>query len=292
MNYYEILEIKENASPEVIKMAYKALILKYHPDKYKGNREYAEEMTKKINEAYSILSDENKKKEYDRRINKDNHRKIEENIYDKKVNNISIDYDVSSNIKLPSIKFWLKIFLIGILLLYIITNIIPMLEEKKQEKEYEESLVDVLSAKVVDVITVCGYSYIYQLNNDKYCYTSGKYKMGETLTIVKDSNDKLMEKNERNPLCLVSLYAKTKMKNDFEGFQNYKIKVQKNSRGWFILNNNQIWGQISVFNYSNLIKSPNVSIFFIDATNYEGGFYLCIDELNMAVRVEYIGNAY
>ena len=47
MNYYEILEINEKASPEVIKMAYKALILKYHPDRYQGDKNYAEEMTKK-----------------------------------------------------------------------------------------------------------------------------------------------------------------------------------------------------------------------------------------------------
>lgn len=65
MNYYEILEISENASQEVIRMAYKALCKKYHPDVYQGDKSFAEEKMKKINEAYTILSDENKKRQYD-----------------------------------------------------------------------------------------------------------------------------------------------------------------------------------------------------------------------------------
>lgn len=65
MNYYEILEVSVNASQEVIKNAYRALIKKYHPDSYTGNKQYAEEMIKKINEAYENLSDENKRLLYD-----------------------------------------------------------------------------------------------------------------------------------------------------------------------------------------------------------------------------------
>ena len=65
MNYYEILEVSVNASQEVIKNAYRALIKKYHPDSYTGNKQYAEEMIKKINEAYETLSDENKRLLYD-----------------------------------------------------------------------------------------------------------------------------------------------------------------------------------------------------------------------------------
>lgn len=65
MTYYEILEISENASQEVIHMAYKALCKKYHPDVYQGDKSYAEEQMKKINEAYMVLSDAKKKKQYD-----------------------------------------------------------------------------------------------------------------------------------------------------------------------------------------------------------------------------------
>ena len=49
MTYYEILEINENASQEVIHMAYKALCKKFHPDIYNGDKIYAEEQMKKIN---------------------------------------------------------------------------------------------------------------------------------------------------------------------------------------------------------------------------------------------------
>ena len=65
MNYYEILEVSTNASKEVIKNAYRALIKKYHPDSYTGDKEFAQEKVKEINEAYSILSDENNKVSYD-----------------------------------------------------------------------------------------------------------------------------------------------------------------------------------------------------------------------------------
>lgn len=70
MTYYEILEISEKASQEVIRMAYKALCKKYHPDVYQGDKRFAEEQIKKINEAYEILSDETQKKNYDNSLKK------------------------------------------------------------------------------------------------------------------------------------------------------------------------------------------------------------------------------
>ena len=62
-NYYEWLEINENASQEIIEKAYKTLIKKYHPDLQKENNKKIEyqEIIKKINEAYEVLSDTNKK---------------------------------------------------------------------------------------------------------------------------------------------------------------------------------------------------------------------------------------
>ena len=65
MTYYELLEISENASEEVIRMAYKALVKKYHPDVYSGDKAFAEEKMKAINEAYSVLSDSVKRSAYD-----------------------------------------------------------------------------------------------------------------------------------------------------------------------------------------------------------------------------------
>lgn len=64
-NYYEWLEINENASKEIIEKAYKTLVKKYHPDLQENNKSEYEEIIKKINEAYEILSDETKKSNYD-----------------------------------------------------------------------------------------------------------------------------------------------------------------------------------------------------------------------------------
>jgi len=65
MNYYEILEVNEAASVEVIKMAYKALVRKYHPDVYKGDKNESNEYMQRINGAFEVLSDSNKRLEYD-----------------------------------------------------------------------------------------------------------------------------------------------------------------------------------------------------------------------------------
>ena len=65
-NYYEILEVSQNASPEVIEKAYKTLVKKYHPDlQTKENYLFFENKMKEITEAYKVLSDTNSKYEYD-----------------------------------------------------------------------------------------------------------------------------------------------------------------------------------------------------------------------------------
>ncbi len=63
-NYYDILEVSENATTEEIKKAYRKLSLKYHPDKNVGKQECVEKF-QKVNEAYEILRDASKKQEYD-----------------------------------------------------------------------------------------------------------------------------------------------------------------------------------------------------------------------------------
>ena len=65
-NYYKILQVDKDASPEIIKVAYKLLVKKNHPDLKEGaEKQEAEEKIKEINEAYDVLSDPSKKSEYD-----------------------------------------------------------------------------------------------------------------------------------------------------------------------------------------------------------------------------------
>lgn len=63
-NYYESLGVDKNATAEEIKKAYKKQAMKYHPDRNKGDKA-AEEKFKEINEAYQVLGDAEKKKNYD-----------------------------------------------------------------------------------------------------------------------------------------------------------------------------------------------------------------------------------
>lgn len=63
-DYYEILGINRNASQDEIKKAFRKLARKYHPDVNPGDKT-AEQKFKEINEAYSVLSDEKKRAEYD-----------------------------------------------------------------------------------------------------------------------------------------------------------------------------------------------------------------------------------
>lgn len=64
VNYFEVLNVSENAELEVIKSAYKVLSKKYHPDNTKLPEAIAKEKMTLINEAYEILSDEVARKEY------------------------------------------------------------------------------------------------------------------------------------------------------------------------------------------------------------------------------------
>lgn len=63
-DFYSVLSISRNSSPEEIKKAYRKLAMKYHPDKNPGDKK-SEESFKEISEAYEVLSDPKKKEMYD-----------------------------------------------------------------------------------------------------------------------------------------------------------------------------------------------------------------------------------
>lgn len=65
-DYYLILGVLPDAEDVVIKAAYKALVQRYHPDRFQGSAEEAQRRTRELNEAYEVLSNPAKRADYDR----------------------------------------------------------------------------------------------------------------------------------------------------------------------------------------------------------------------------------
>lgn len=68
LNFYEVLNLKTNATDKEIKKAYRVLAKKYHPDTYVGDKEFAEDKMQEINMAYDTLSNSALRTEYDKKI--------------------------------------------------------------------------------------------------------------------------------------------------------------------------------------------------------------------------------
>lgn len=83
-NYYDLLEISEKSTKEEIQKAFRKLAKKYHPDVNNGNSKIQEKF-KEIKEAYEVLKDEKKRKQYDESI------KVNKNYETCKMNNINTE---------------------------------------------------------------------------------------------------------------------------------------------------------------------------------------------------------
>lgn len=95
---YEVLEVSENASPEIIEKAYKVLAKKYHPDLQNlEDKQNAETKMKQINEAYEILGNEEKRKEYDRQLQQEREEERQEQEERLRDQEQSDFYNVNSN---------------------------------------------------------------------------------------------------------------------------------------------------------------------------------------------------
>lgn len=68
MTYYDVLNVPRDATEEEIKTAYRNMLKAFHPDYYTGDKAFAENMTRRIVEAYSVLKDPEKRKNYDDKV--------------------------------------------------------------------------------------------------------------------------------------------------------------------------------------------------------------------------------
>ena len=186
MNYYEILEVSVNASSEVVKNAYRALSKKYHPDRYKGDKSFAEEKLKEINIAYETLIDDEKRLQYDY----DNGFKIDPNALVQKENEVEEKEEIKEEkmenkkdkstwvIKKKNVVIAIVIAFAFILAFFIGLKLANTSEEKKEEKVIQTT-TETDTPKKKD--SNMDYNYNYNDNS------SNKEK--EDKKVDKDNND-------------------------------------------------------------------------------------------------------
>ena len=91
-NYYIFMGLDQAADIEVIKSVYRVLAKKYHPDHYVGSKEKGEALFRKLNKAFMILSNIEKRKKYDRMLEED---KIQTSNYNETVNHDDENFNAS-----------------------------------------------------------------------------------------------------------------------------------------------------------------------------------------------------
>ena len=122
-NLYDILEVSKEASKEVIDKTYKTLAKKYHPDLNEGvSKLKSEEMMKKINYAYSVLGDEQKRAEYDAELEEQD--KLKEESVEVKYSNFVNENNVKYKWTLKEVKS-LFVTILVITIIFTILWIIP-----------------------------------------------------------------------------------------------------------------------------------------------------------------------
>ena len=160
-NYYEILEVNKNASPEIIEKAYKTLAKKYHPDlQSEENKQKGEEIFKQINEAYEVLSNSEKRKQYDITLEEKNplNEQIEE-LYNENIDLKQQIYNMKKNNNSYNIKQYdrEKVSQNN----YSNTNQNEEFEKRRREVEYYNNLNNTIKQAYHD-------AYVQDLKNRGY----------------------------------------------------------------------------------------------------------------------------
>lgn len=142
-NLYQILGVLDDAEDIIIRAAYKALAQKYHPDKWKGDANDANRRMSEINEAYGVLSNSEKRAQYDSEYFK-NHQKNEAQEEDAEHSNFISEDDEAWNIAIGFYPQLQKDYLALARISNILGNTFKakLIEEKKFEEAnvYRESI--------------------------------------------------------------------------------------------------------------------------------------------------------
>lgn len=151
-NYYQILQVSENASSEIIEKAYKVLAKKYHPDLQSGDTKsrLAEGVFKEITEAYEVLSDRVLREQYDKQIGLIPN----SNAFEYNRNTINTKTNVKSNkknfksSKNKSEKFYIKD------LIKIISDAIHNQANKPKDERRRDLIALILTLVVVAILAI------------------------------------------------------------------------------------------------------------------------------------------
>lgn len=122
MNCYEILEVSQNASPEVIKAAYKSLMQRYHPDKNPGNVAIAARASNVV-QAYEVLSDANRRAAHDIELKQQTGGLLVSRVKDMDTKASSVAHDIQFAKESQSWLMWLLVVLLIVLCLYALAQL-------------------------------------------------------------------------------------------------------------------------------------------------------------------------
>ena len=137
-NYYEILEVNQKASKEVIEKAYKVLVKKYHPDLYTNQmRAESNQKIKEINEAYEVLSNDFLREQYNRELQKEE-AKREQAIKEKKKSSQEEVEEFNNKMKRHSVGSF--------------SGIIELLKELYKNKSKRQEIKEVTRKDIIAII--------------------------------------------------------------------------------------------------------------------------------------------
>ena len=285
MTHYDVLEVSENASQEVIQMAYKALVKKYHPDVNKGFAEEAEQLLKLINEAYETLSDPEKRKEYDAFLYISRHEEIKE---EKREKNNDNDNEKDTNAKTSKRFNIVLAVLIGILAIVIIWSLTG--KDTQAEAYYNVvmqnqsdlyALYDIDKDGVTELMIAEGEQakateiYFYTWENNEIVDLGGFEFSGEGTQIFKPKNENatdlyysiLYSDNEQDWGCISKFMRSVKTTHlysqkpsEINGLDDLKTAIERIQREGTVKENLGIGDTL----FFMLCDSPNFSLKYIE----------------------------